>query len=79
MAYEAKIYNEWNHTSQMSAQIYNISVLLANTFGKRKVQPRTPDHFHPFRKAQRSGLKIDKSNFQSLRVVANAMMKGKGR
>lgn len=73
IAYDSLIFDQWNHTAVVACQVYNLSVLVVNMMGKSKIQPRTPEHFHPFMEVKKRGLKITKDNFSILKVAANAM------
>lgn len=72
ISYDTVVFDQWNHTAVLAAQIYNLSVLVVNMTGKSKVKPRTPDHFHPFMETKIKGAKITKENFSLLRLFAGA-------
>lgn len=61
--------SRWDHTALLAAETHNLGVLLAHfkTEGKSKMQVKTMQDFHPFRKKQQQGLIINNDNFGILK------------
>jgi hypothetical protein len=73
IAYDTKLLNEWDHTSILTAGIYNLTCAVFNIVSKSRATPRPPSYFHPYRETKRQGLAITQDNFSTLRSFGNAI------
>jgi len=73
-AYEYRLLEKWDHTSLIASQLHNIACLIISAAGGKKVQPKTPSHFHPYREKTRiAGMAIREDNFTDLKMLGNAL------
>lgn len=77
--YDGFLINQWDHTAMISAQVYNVGVLLVNVASKKaRARTKTLTDMHPFRERRRRGLVIKPNEIGVLRTLATALMRQKG-
>ena len=75
IAHDAHTLNAWDHTSAISAMIYNLRTVVIGVHSKRPPKPKNISDLHPYRRKERNqGMKITPDNFGVLRQVGNSMI-----
>lgn len=70
--HEGHLLETWDRTAAVAAELRNLSILLVNALGKKRVPFVGLSDMHPFRKARPRGLRITTENFNDLKLVAAA-------
>ena len=71
--YDNTIVHEWDHTASLLAMIHNSITVNISINSKARPPAKGPIDFHPYRKRKRKGVKLNKSNFNVLFLIAEAM------
>lgn len=77
--HDAYLLTSWDHTAQTSAMVHNLLSVVANALGgKKKVQPKEPNAFNPFRQDKVSRTqKVTASTIHVFRHIGNNMIRDK--
>lgn len=60
---DARLEDEWNHTSAILALVANVNR------DPKKHRPYRPEDFHPFRRKRSAGVRITRENIRLLKTV----------
>lgn len=78
MAWDSKVLADWDQTALVAAMLDGLAAVTISLHSKKRVRPRGYYHFHPYRKAGRTGMKITAKNIGDLKVLANITMGKRG-
>ena len=76
--HDAHVLDSWDHTAMVASNVYNVSVTVSNANGG-KAKARSMTYFHPYRRNQRSGMRVNADNIQTLRQLFGAFVGGRKR
>lgn len=76
-AYDARLLNEWDQTASVVCLLHNLAGIVISLGSKKRITPKSITSFHPYRKTKRTGMRIAAGDIKVLRLIGNALVKGR--